>query len=66
MQCSANVKKFTFNKNKNLLLPPFKKNKIVLIPDSSPEHCFFILQERSATEKNLIKFEIIKKEQIKK
>ena len=34
------------------------------MPYSSPEHCFFILQERSATEKNLIKFEIIKKEKI--
>ena len=38
------------------------KNKIVFIPYSSPEHRFFILQQRSATEKNYQqKFKSLKK-----
>ena len=46
------LKRPNFAINKNLQFKKNVKNKIVFIPYSSPEHRFFILQQRSATEKN--------------
>ena len=49
------LKRPNFAINKNLQFKKNVKNKIVFIPYSSPEHRFFILQQRSATEKILNK-----------